>query len=754
VQFFLNGVQLDNSLFTATASSMFSASFPVSNIMDNNQSSYYMSGQNDHAPSITISSTVPYDEIRVINRVDAFQSRINTATVTLYADGFIFWNSNFGSNPRKIYSFKGMFGFMPFALQFSQSAIWQSVDSQPIINLADILIGTSLDNGVTYTLIDPSHVIISASSAQVNHPISNLRDLNGSTYYESAPGDHFPTLTISTDQPFNFIYIRNRQDCCQLRFNTPNVTVSYYGVIEYLGSFYPSKNDYLLTTSLLDSFTIKISQSNAYGNDPIPIMDLAEIQLFHGGAQVNGSLIKFTSTELAASNSTDNLFDNDLTTYVETASSLYDAFIFREDPAILVQTYHKFDSIKIFNRPGSRRMINATLTVFVGGTIVYQSSFGPLVQSVYTFSGSILPPPTVAPSMPTVSPTVAPSKPTYSPTTATPSYSPTLSPTISMTPTAGPTFNITDFSTPLLLYEFTFPSTKHSSERVIYEAGGSAAITLVGEDIYIDKGNVVFDNNNASAPLSYLQLPFISLQNAKIATIEMWITFDEKNPSGSTLFSFGGTDSDNTVYLRCSSELAGNKFYVVAVYNSEMAYAKVYLNGSLSAYVNVTQGPLIGAHALSEAANYIGSNANHSGPGLIATLHSVKVWSGELLAAEVRVNSLIGDNPSTLIIGNSLTTSDVNVTFLTPSTQNVLINAYGGSSVKAQMFDNRMVFAVTATLPTCAYKKMVPLDSSTSSASIVVPAMNLTVTLDSSSLAVPAPRLFFNISLYHFKAAL
>ena len=96
LQVFSNGQQWPNTLLSANASSIYSSDTLPANVIDGDLTTFYNSGDNDAAPTLTVTAIVStVDSIIVYNRQDCCQDRMNGATITVTAGPWQLLNTTF-----------------------------------------------------------------------------------------------------------------------------------------------------------------------------------------------------------------------------------------------------------------------------------------------------------------------------------------------------------------------------------------------------------------------------------------------------------------------------------------------------------------------------------------------------------------------------------------------------------------------------------------------------------------------------------
>ena len=242
-----------------------------------------------------------------------------------------------------------------------------------------------------------------------------------------------------------------------------------------------------------------------------------------------------------------------------------------------------------------------------------------------------------------------------------------------MSPTQLPTIYISQSTNLQLLHVFSFNDNHGLTPANVSDSVGGRIATL-HNGVEILNGKAVFHAMGAGSPIPYIQLPIDSLNSVNVTTIEIWVTVDPSNNPSATLFSFGSSLHQISFSTASLTADVSTEYYIVVVYNMEEHYSKVYIDGVL------LQTETIYLPAFEDSFSFIGLNYSQHGRGMTASVDEFRIYYGELPLDYIQNNFWIGVDPSHIYLSKQDTLSNVNMTFMVASLQEVSIGFYGGAS--------------------------------------------------------------------------
>ena len=210
-----------------------------------------------------------------------------------------------------------------------------------------------------------------------------------------------------------------------------------------------------------------------------------------------------------------------------------------------------------------------------------------------------------------------------------------------------------------MIHRYSFNET---SGTIAHDFVGGANGTLQGDAQFNGIGQVTLPGSRGS----YVLLPGGLLNGLSNVTIEAWVT-NAVSPDNVALFSFddglqdgvgGGylryvlhDESNGRSFLELASSsgsplipgypgLGGQYVHVVCIYSPAGGYAIIYTNGTLETSQSVST-PL---SAVSTNAAALGRSPWSSDPWLAGAIDEFRIYSGELLPADIAAAQIIGPN--------------------------------------------------------------------------------------------------------------
>ena len=126
--------------------------------------------------------------------------------------------------------------------------------------------------------------------------------------------------------------------------------------------------------------TVTINQVNKYNGEIIPVVNLAEVQLFSKGIQIPPSQLTFTLSSTLPGNPVSNCNDG-------VSSNFCHTNVGDNSPTLTIYSPYAIDQIVVTNRPDccQFRIAAATISVSQPGAQLWQSTFIG-TQNVYAFN--------------------------------------------------------------------------------------------------------------------------------------------------------------------------------------------------------------------------------------------------------------------------------------------------------------------------------------------------------------------------------
>ena len=303
-------------------------------------------------------------------------------------------------------------------------------------------------------------------------------------------------------------------------------------------------------------------------------------------------------------------------------------------------------------------------------------------------------------------------------------------------PTVSPT--LMHFPTAKMVHRFTFDHTS--------AINGANVPDIIGEDfasihngVTIDHSLAIFSQSANPAVQPYLALSPGLFGTADAISIEIWVSVDSATQDNAVLFSFGDSSTpDAYLNLNAKGFQGFINTYVAVTIDPTTGVERVYVNGTLSSSTNIPSSPLFDGLGLSEHFNCIGWDLKKTTPGFIGSIDEIRLWDGVLSSAAITETATLGVDPTIIVLNSSDTMYNIQIDYLITTEEVLEVGFYGGLS-RNKMFGSESVFLIEALDPQCAFNTTVSLDPFYSAKSVLLPAMNYSVTLLPFNSPVPAP---------------
>ena len=342
--------------------------------------------------------------------------------------------------------------------------------------------------------------------------------------------------------------------------------------------------------------------------------------------------------------------------------------------------------------------------------------------------------------VPTSHPTQRPltKKPTPRPTRA-PIRLPTRSP--SAVPTSSPT--LMHFSSAELIHRFTFDHTSASNQAQIPDVVSDNDYAAIHNGVTLSDSLAIFKQTVNPTAQPYLALTPGWFGVADAISIEMWVTVDSATQDNAVLYSFGDHSTPEAyITLNAKGFQGFVNTYLAVVVNPPMGVMQVYVNGTLTTNSIISTNPLFNGEGASEQFNCIGWDLKKTTPGFIGSIDEIRFWDGALRSTNITETAILGVNPTLVVLESNDTFYNIQIDYLVTNEVVANVGFYGGLS-RNKMFGSESVFLIKALDPQCTFKTTVALDPFYSEVSVLLPAMNYSVTLQPYATPLPAPKFSY-----------
>ena len=319
-------------------------------------------------------------------------------------------------------------------------------------------------------------------------------------------------------------------------------------------------------------------------------------------------------------------------------------------------------------------------------------------------------------------------------------HRPTRIPTVSLKKhEASNSPTLQHFSTPEMRHRFTFDHTLATNSEQIPDVVDDSSYAAIHNGVTISNSRASFAKTTNPAAQPFLSLSPGLFGVADTISIEMWVSVDSATLDSAVLFSFGDTSSPATsISLNAKGFQGYTNTYLAIVVDPAHGLTHIYVNGTLSSTRNIPSTPLFNGSGSTETFNYLGWNAQKTTPGFIGAIDEVRLWDGALSELNITETFALGVDPTLLSFTANQTVYNIQINYLVTSEVVVNVGFYGGLS-RNRMFGSESSFHIQALDPQCNFNTTVTIDPFYSEASILLPAMNYSVTLLPLTKHLPAP---------------
>ena len=345
--------------------------------------------------------------------------------------------------------------------------------------------------------------------------------------------------------------------------------------------------------------------------------------------------------------------------------------------------------------------------------------------------------------LPTRRPTLFPTRlPTRLPTSSAPTLYPTSSPS-TMKPTSSPT--LMHFTTAEMIHRITFDYSSATNPAQVPDVVSDNDYATIRNAVTLSDSRAIFTQTVNPAAQPYLALSPGWFGVADAISIEMWMTIDSATQDNAVLFSFGDPSTPGAyISLNAKGFQGFVNTYLAVVVNPPAGLLQVYVNGTLTTNSVISTNPLFDGEGSNEKLNYIGWDLKKTTPGFIGSIDEIRFWDGALKPANITETAIVGVNPSLVILDSNDTFYNIQIDYLVTSEVIANVGFYGGLSLN-RMFGSESVFLFQALDPQCIFKASVALDPFYSGVSVLLPAMNYSVTLQPYAIPLPAPKFSYSL---------
>ena len=361
---------------------------------------------------------------------------------------------------------------------------------------------------------------------------------------------------------------------------------------------------------------------------------------------------------------------------------------------------------------------------------------------------------------PTGAPSFNPTKPPLSRKPASspaqhPTGSPTRFPTSSLSavpttpsPSAVPTTSsptLMHYSPAEIIHRFTFDYTSATNPTQIPDVVSDNDFAAIHNGVTLSDSLAIFKQTVNPAAQPYLALSPGWFGVADAVSIEMWVTVDSATQDNAVLFSFGDPSTPEAyISLNAKGFQGYVNTYLAVVVNPPIGLMQVYVNGTLNTNSIIPTSPLFNGKGTSEQFNCIGWDLKKTTPGFIGSIDEIRFWDGALRSANITETAILGVNPSLVVLNSNDTFYNIQIDYLVTNEVVANVGFYGGLSLN-KMFGSESVFLIQALDPQCAFNTTVALDPFYSEVSVLLPAMNYSVTLQPYATLLPAPKFSYSL---------
>ena len=310
---------------------------------------------------------------------------------------------------------------------------------------------------------------------------------------------------------------------------------------------------------------------------------------------------------------------------------------------------------------------------------------------------------------------------------------------VASVPSASAAPTMLHLSSPKLVHRFTFDHTAATNSENVPDIQSDDCASI-HNGVVIDHSLAVFSLSANPLAQPYLALPPGLFGASDAISIEMWITVDSATQDDAILFSFGDpTDPNSQIFLNAKNLQGVFNTYVAITVDPVEGLQNVFVNGTLISKVSIPSTPLFDGQGESEHFNSIGWDLKKSTPGFIGSFDEIRLWEGLLSLAAIAETALLGVDPTIVILNTTDTLYNIQIDYLVTTEEVTKVAFFGGLS-RNRMFGSESVFLIQALDPQCAYNLTVFLDPYYSATSVLLPAMNYSVTLLPYNTPLPAPK--------------
>ena len=298
-------------------------------------------------------------------------------------------------------------------------------------------------------------------------------------------------------------------------------------------------------------------------------------------------------------------------------------------------------------------------------------------------------------------------------------------------------------STAEIIHRFTFDYTSATNPTQIPDVVRDNDFAAIHNGVTLSDSLAIFSQTVNPAAQPYLALSPGWFGVADAISIEMWVTVDSATQDNAVLFSFGDPSTPEAyISLNAKGFQGFVNTYLAVVVNPPIGLMQVYVNGTLNTNSIIPTRPLFHGNGASEQFNCIGWDVRRSTPGFIGSIDEIRFWDGALKPADINETAILGVNPSLVVLDSNDTFYNIQIDYLVTSEIVAHVGFFGGLSHN-QMFGSESVFLIQALDPQCAFNTAVALDPFYSEVSVLLPAMNYSVTLQPYAAPLPAPKFSY-----------
>ena len=296
------------------------------------------------------------------------------------------------------------------------------------------------------------------------------------------------------------------------------------------------------------------------------------------------------------------------------------------------------------------------------------------------------------------------------------------------------------YSIAKMIHRFTFDHTLATDSSQVPDVISSNDFAAIHNGVTLSDSCAIFSKTTNPAAQPYLSLNPGWFGVADAISIEMWLSVDSNTQDNAVLYSFGDpTTPEAYLSLNAKGFQGFTNTYLVVVVDPSSAMMRIYVNGSSFLNQSISTLPLFDNKGPTEKFNSIGWDLKKTTPGFIGSFDEIRFWDGTLTASNISETAVLGVDPTVVSLSPNDTIYNIQIEYTVTSDVVAHVGFYGGLSHN-RIFGSESVFSIQALDPLCHFNVTIALDPFYSANSVLLPAMNYSITLLPYIDPVPAPR--------------